>query len=102
MRFVLIGHDGPNGVELRKVHREAHLKRLEELDSRKKLILAGPFADWTGSLVVFEAESLEEARRWAEKDPYIQKKVFSHYEVKSFTQVFPRPIEAPPKSANIE
>jgi uncharacterized protein YciI len=89
MKFVLIGHDGPSGVELRKVHREAHLRRLEELSLKKKLILAGPFADRTGSLVIFEAESLEEAVHWAEGDPYIQEKIFSRYEIKPFTQVFP-------------
>ncbi len=90
MKFVLIGHDGPDGVELRKAHRPSHLQRLEEMDSKKKLILAGPFADQTGSLIIFEAESLEEARHWAEGDPYIQKKVFSRYEIKPFTQVFPK------------
>lgn len=90
MKFVLIGHEGPHGVELRKEYRQDHLRRLEEIDSKKKLILAGPFADQTGSLIVFEAESLEEARHWAEGDPYIQKKVFSRYEIKPFTQVFPR------------
>ena len=90
MKFVLIGHDGSDGVELRKVHRPAHLLRLEELDSKRKLILAGPFVGPNGSLVVFEAESLEEARDWAEGDPYVQNKVFSRYEIKPFTQVFPR------------
>jgi uncharacterized protein len=93
MKFVLIGHDGPRGVELRKALRPAHLRRLEELDSQKKLILAGPFADRSGSLVVFEAESLEEALHWAEGDPYIREKVFSRYEVKPFTQVFPKDSE---------
>lgn len=90
MKFVLIGHDGPRGAELRKVHRPAHLRRLEELESGKKLILAGPFSDQTGSLIVFEAESLEEARLWAEGDPYIREQVFSRYEIRPFTQVFPR------------
>ncbi len=89
MKFVLIGQDGPDGVKLRKEHRQAHLTRLEELDSKKRLILAGPFADRTGSLIVFEAGSLKEARHWAEADPYVQKNVFSRYEVKPFTQVFP-------------
>lgn len=89
MKFVLIGHDGPRGVELRKDHRQAHLQRLQSLDAAKRLILAGSFADQTGSLIVFEADSLEEALRWAEADPYVEKKVFSQYEVKPFTQVFP-------------
>lgn len=90
MTFVLIGYDGPRGVELRKAHRPAHLQRLEALELKKKLILAGPFGDPSGSLIIFEAESLDEARLWAEGDPYIREQVFSRYEVRPFTQVFPR------------
>lgn len=90
MYFVVIGVDGPDGVALRKKHREAHLRRLEELNSKKKLLLAGPFEDKTGSLIVFEADTLEAAVSWMEQDPYVREKVFSRYEIKPFIQVFPK------------
>ncbi len=90
MRFVMIGHDGPRGAELRKQLRPSHLERLEKLDAEKRLILAGPFADKTGSLILFEAESLEEAISWAKADPYVSGGVFSQYEVKPFIQIFPK------------
>lgn len=89
MTFVLIGYDGPDGTELRKRCREAHLQRLKALESEKRLLLAGPFSDKTGSLIVFEAESPEEAVAWAEEDPYVREKVFIRYEIKPFIQVFP-------------
>ncbi|TAK00033.1 MAG: hypothetical protein EPO39_16105 [Candidatus Manganitrophaceae bacterium] len=90
MRFVMIGLDGPKGAELRKQLRPSHLERLEALAAKKRLILAGPFADKTGSLIVFDADSSEEAIVWAEADPYVLGGVFSRYEVKPFTQVFPK------------
>lgn len=89
MIFVMIGLDGPEGPERRKRLRPAHLARLEKLNTSRRLILAGPFADQTGSLIVFEADSFEEAAAWAASDPYVAEGVFSRYEVKPFTQVFP-------------
>lgn len=89
MIFVLIGTDGPEGQAKRKIHREAHLKRLEELSSQGNLILAGPFEDKTGSLVVFKADSLEAAKAWAAQDPYALHGVFEKHEVRPFIQVFP-------------
>ncbi|MCG3112212.1 MAG: YciI family protein [Candidatus Manganitrophus sp. SB1] len=90
MKFVMIGLDGPDGAELRKQLRPSHLERLEKLTAEKKLILAGPFGDKSGSLIVFEAGSLEEAVAWGEADPYVSGGVFSRYEIKPFTQVFPK------------
>lgn len=90
MKFVMIGLDGPDGAELRKHLRPSHLERLEKLAAEKKLILAGPFGDKSGSLIVFEAGSLEEAIVWAEADPYVSGGVFSRYEIKPFIQIFPK------------
>lgn len=90
MKFVMIGLDGPKGAELRKDLRPSHLDRLEKLSAAKRLILAGPFGDKSGSLIVFEADSAEEASAWAAGDPYVLGGVFSRYEVKAFNQVFPK------------
>ena len=90
MLFVVIGRDGPDGQEKRKLYREEHLRRLEELENQGRLILAGPFGDKTGSLIVFEAGSQEEASAFAEGDPYVTKGVFASHEVRPFKQVFPR------------
>ncbi len=90
MKFVMIGLDGPEGSDLRKRLRPSHLERLEKLAVEKKLLLAGPFGDKSGSLIVFEAGSLEEAVAWGEADPYVSGGVFSRYEIKPFMQVFPK------------
>jgi len=53
-------------------------------------VLAGPLTDHTGSLIVIEAGSLEEAQKFAQEDPYMIHGVFERVEVHPFTQVFPK------------
>jgi uncharacterized protein YciI len=92
--FVLIGHDGPRGLELRKIHRPAHLAGLEELERARRIRHAGPILgdDGTpvGSVVLFVAETLAEARAIAARDPYVIEGVFARYEVRETAVVFPR------------
>ncbi|HTN42964.1 MAG TPA: YciI family protein [Nitrospiria bacterium] len=89
MKFVIIGMDGPEGQSKRKTLRPVHLDRLKRLESDGKLILAGPFSDRSGSLIIIEADSIEEARAFIQKDPYVEQGVFEKVEVRPFTQVFP-------------
>jgi len=89
MKFVIIGMDGPEGEVKRKVLRPAHLERLKRLESEGKLVLAGPFADRSGSLIIIEADSIEEARAFIQKDPYVEQGVFEKVEVRPFTLVLP-------------
>jgi uncharacterized protein YciI len=92
--FVMIGHDGPRGAELRKVHRPAHLAGLEPLAAASRIRHAGPMLGDdgapVGSVVLFEAESLAEARAIAARDPYVTEGVFARYEVHETAVVFPR------------
>lgn len=89
MKFVIIGIDGAGGQEKRKNLRPAHLERLKQLDRQGKLVLAGPFADRSGSLIIMEAESEQEARDFIQGDPYVEEGVFEKVEIRPFTQVFP-------------
>ena len=90
MKFVILGFDGPEGEAKRKIHRPAHLAKMEPLDKAGRVVLAGPLTDKTGSLIIIEAASLEEARRFADEDPYTIHGVFERVEVHPFTQVFPK------------
>lgn len=89
MKFAIIGKDSPEGHLKRPQYRTLHLERLKNLDKQGKLILAGPFKDKTGSLIVLEAESLEDAKRFAHDDPYTKHGIFQQVEVHPFEQVFP-------------
>ncbi len=100
MLYAIISEDTPNSLELRLSVRPAHLKRLQLLQDEGRLILAGPHpsidsenpgpAGFTGSLVVAEFESLQDAQQWADTDPYMEAKVYSKVTVKPFKKVFPQ------------
>ena len=90
MTFVIIGYDAEDSYDKRPQHRDEHLKRLEELDREGKLIMAGPFTDKTGSLIVIEADSLEEAEAFAKNDPYFLHGIFIKVDVKPFNWVLPK------------
>lgn len=90
MKFVILGFDGPDGEAKRRIHRPAHLAKMEPLDKAGRVVLAGPLTDKTGSLIIIEAASLEEAGRFADEDPYTIHGVFERVEVHPFTQLFPK------------
>lgn len=92
MKFVILGFDGPDGEARRKIHRSAHLANLEPLTAQGRIVLAGPLTDKTGSLIVIEADSLEEAQRIAHEDPYTVYGVFERVEVHPFLQVLPKEV----------
>ncbi|RMG53590.1 MAG: YciI family protein [Gammaproteobacteria bacterium] len=99
MLYAIIAEDAPGSLEARLASRPAHLARLEQLRDEGRLVLAGPHPaidaedpgpnGFTGSLVVAEFPSLEEARAWAEADPYREAGVYQRVTVKPFRLVLP-------------
>jgi len=91
--FVLVGRDGARGAQLRKQHRDAHLANLRPLADAGRVIYAGPLLDDAeqpcGSVIVFEAASLEAARLFAAGDPYVIHGIFESHEVFGSRQIFP-------------
>lgn len=99
MLYAIISEDHPNSLEKRLAARPSHLERLEALKSAGRLLLAGPHpaidsedpgsAGFSGSLVVAEFDSLQEARAWASADPYQAAGVYARVTVKPFKKVLP-------------
>jgi len=99
MLYALISQDAADTLEKRMAARPEHVKRLEQLRDEGRLILAGPHpaidcddpgpAGFTGSLVVAEFDSLEDARHWANADPYLAADVYEQLTVKPFKKVLP-------------
>jgi uncharacterized protein YciI len=99
MLYAIRGTDVPDSLEKRKTARPAHLARLEQLRDAGRLVVSGPFpaidaedpgpAGFTGSLIVAEFDSLEEARAWAEADPYVAAGVYAEVSVQPFRKVLP-------------
>lgn len=99
MLYAIIGEDSPSSLEKRLAHRPPHLERLKQLQEEGRLLLAGPFpvidsvdpgpAGFSGSLIVAEFASLEDAQSWANADPFATEGVFSRVTVKPFRKTLP-------------
>jgi uncharacterized protein YciI len=99
MFYVIRGTDVPNSLDQRKTARPAHVARLEQLRDAGRLLLAGPLpaidaedpgpAGFTGSLIVAEFDSLDDARAWAQADPYVAAGVYASVEVSPFRKTLP-------------
>lgn len=50
---------------------EQHVGHLASLDSAGKLVLCGPFSDYSGGIVVLRAGSAGEAHELCKADPFI-------------------------------
>jgi hypothetical protein len=98
MLYALLCEDIEDSLELRQAARPAHLERLQILENNGRLVLAGPYpaiesndpgkAGFTGSLIVAEFRSLEEAKKWANADPYKLSGVYKSVNIKPFKKVF--------------
>lgn len=52
-------------------YRPEHLAYLEAQRGQGRIFASGRFTDGAGGMVIYKAESLEEATAWAENDPYV-------------------------------
>jgi hypothetical protein len=99
MWYAVLSEDIEQSLERRTGARAAHLARLSALVDEGRLLLAGPHpaidaddpgpAGFTGSLVIADFASLEEAEAWAREDPYVAAGVYAHVVVKPFKRVLP-------------
>jgi len=99
MLYVILGHDAPGALDIRRRVRSRHLERIGTLVEAGRVAIAGPCpavdspdpgsAGFSGSLIVAEFESIQAARDWIAGDPYVTEGVFDSYEVKPFVRVLP-------------
>ncbi len=92
MLYAMIGIDKqPDGLERRKSVRREHLEYLSTLSDKVKM--AGPFLseDGTkpvGSLIVYEANNIEEVRQIIANDPYTSADVFETVDIRPWNWLF--------------
>ncbi|WP_334156733.1 YciI family protein [Oryzomicrobium sp.] len=99
MWYAIVGEDVSGSLEQRLAARPAHLARLQALQAEGRLLLAGPFpaidspdpgpAGFSGSLIVAEFPSLDDAKAWADADPYVAAGVYAKVVVKPFKKALP-------------
>ena len=92
MPYVIFCTDQTERDDLRPRHRPAHLDYIREhLD---KVILAGPTMNDAGdkpngSMLVMDFETLDDAKAFAENDPYFQGGVFENVVIRPWKKIFP-------------
>ena len=92
MLYIITCVDKPGTADLRGENRAEHLERLKSLGPR--LHMAGPTlsedgAAFTGSVLIIDFDSLEEAEKFASQDAYTKAGVFDSVVVKRWIQVLP-------------
>jgi len=99
MLYSIVGMDVENSLEARMAARPAHVERLVDLKNQGRLIIAGPNpaidssdpgeAGFSGSIIIAEFGSLDDAEKWANQDPYRLTGVYDSVSVKPFNQALP-------------
>ena len=99
MWYVIYASDREGSLAARKAARPAHLERVQLLTEQGRLLVAGPMpsidspdpgpAGFSGSTIIAEFDSLEDAKQWAESDPYVQAGVYEQVDVRPFIRALP-------------
>ncbi len=79
--FVILWAHGPVWVDGKTVREQPywteHAAFMDELFAQGMVLLGGPFADGTGSMVLLEAEDEDEVRSLLAKDPFVLHDIFA-------------------------
>jgi uncharacterized protein len=96
MWYLIYSQDVEDSLALRQQARPAHLARLQTLNDENRLLIAGPnpISDtqdlgFSGSTVIAQFDSLDDAKAWADADPYMDAGVYQRVTVKPFKKVLP-------------
>ena len=99
MWYSIYATDFKNSLDKRLANRPQHLKRLKFLQDEGRLLLAGPLPaidsidpgpnGFSGSLIVAEFDSLIDAKKWADEDPFVRCGIYEKIEVKPFKKSLP-------------
>jgi uncharacterized protein YciI len=98
--YVIIAEDAPGSLEKRAAVRAQHYERMTAMQNAGRLVISGPCpaidspdpgtAGFSGSVIIAEFDTLEDAQAWIAQDPYVTTGVFSRVTVKPFRRGFPR------------
>ena len=99
MYYIIKAADHAGSSERRLAARADHVKRLKRLQDDGRLLVAGPIpaidaedpgpAGYSGSVVIADFDSLEDATQWANSDPYVAAGVYADVTVQPFHKALP-------------
>ena len=75
--------------------RPLHRQYLRELLAKGNLFATGPFEDGYGALIVYEADTLEQAESFLKGDPFHAEGVFVEWELRPWKVVMGNPALMP-------
>ncbi len=89
MQFILIAHDRPDGLPIRKQTRPDHIAYLTEIAG--SIVFGGPLLDDEGtpcgSMIVYEAPDRAMVETLIANDPYSRAGLFGQVEIRAFRTV---------------
>jgi len=71
-----------------EAHRPAHRAYLTSLLNDGKLFASGPYADGTGALIIYEADTAEQAEELLTADPFHSAGVFLRWQLRPWKVIF--------------
>lgn len=87
--FVVLWEPGPAWVQGKNVREQPywddHAAFMDALYDKGMVLLGGPFADSTGSMVIWEAESEQELADLIARDPFLTHGIFALGSLKQWT-----------------
>ena len=99
MWYVIHATDVEASLQARLAARPAHFERVKALLAEGRLLVAGPMpnvdsenpgpAGFSGSTIIAEFDSLEDAQQWANSDPYVDAGVYDFVDVRPFIKALP-------------
>lgn len=86
MKFAGIIEYTPDKAKIQEV-RPVHRQYLASLKETGRLVASGPFTDDSGALIIYEADSKEEAEKLLQGDPFCQNGIFVKYVLRPWNPV---------------
>ena len=78
-----------------EAHRPAHRAYLTTLLEQGRLFASGPYADGSGALIIYEADTVDAAESLLKADPFHAAGVFLQWTLRPWKVIFQRPSEPP-------
>jgi uncharacterized protein YciI len=90
MKFAAIIEYLPDRSRVQAVRPE-HRTYLNGLRQQGQLVVAGPFTDDTGALIVYEAAGAEQAEQLLRADPFCREGIFQRWVLRPWNPVMANP-----------
>jgi uncharacterized protein YciI len=86
MKYAAVIEYIPDAEKVQSI-RPRHREYLSGLKETGKLFASGPFVDGSGALIIYEADSAQQAEDLLTNDPFYQAGIFEAWVIREWNQV---------------